>query len=335
MSSPQGNPRPPIEVVQPDANWPRWYATEQALVRSALGPALLGIEHIGSTSVPRLAAKPTVDIIAGVVGRAAADRALPALAGLGYSDVTPEDNPDWYYCLGRRDAGRHFHLHLARHESRFWYRHLEFRDFLRSHEAIAREYAELKQELARRWPLERMKYCLAKSGFIRRVEASAGGACIRVLEPADVLPLAEVFEPWNKPVKQFRDYHAEQGRGERVVFIALLNRRPVGYVTVVWRPRYQPFSDAGMPEIVDLNVIAEFRGRSIGSALVYEAEMAAARAGAAVIGISVSQSGEYSVANRLYPLLGFVPDGRGITPEDNELHLTKELLPVDRPATAG
>jgi GrpB-like predicted nucleotidyltransferase (UPF0157 family)/GNAT superfamily N-acetyltransferase len=335
MSSPQGNHRPPIEVVQPDANWPRWYATEQALVRSALGPALLGIEHIGSTSVPGLVAKPTVDILAGVAGKTVADDALPALAGLGYNDVTPEDDPDWYYCLGRRDAGRHFHLHLARHESRFWHRHLEFRDFLRSRDAVAREYADLKRELARRWPLERMKYCLAKSGFIRRVEALAGGARLRALESADVLPLAEVFEAWNKTVKQFRDYHAEQERGERVVLVALLNGRPVGYVTVVWRPSYQPFSDAGIPEIVDLNVVTGFQRRSIGSALVYEAEMAAARAGAAAIGISVSQSGEYSVANRLYPLLGFVPDGRGITSEDNELHLTKELLSVDRPAAAG
>ena len=106
----------PIVVVAPDPHWPEWFGEESVLVRAALGKSLLGLEHIGSTSVPGLGGKPTIDMMAGVAGRNEADAALPALAAIGYTDVTPEpEDPDWYYCIGKGGGtDRHFHLHLAR-----------------------------------------------------------------------------------------------------------------------------------------------------------------------------------------------------------------------------
>jgi GrpB-like predicted nucleotidyltransferase (UPF0157 family)/GNAT superfamily N-acetyltransferase len=316
----------PIQIVTPDQRWPEWFGEESVLVRAALGVSLLGLEHIGSTSVPGLGGKPTVDMIAGVVGRSIADAALPALAAIGYADVTPEpEDPDWYYCVGKGSGSdRHFHLHLARHESGFWHRHIAFRDFLRTHAAVADEYFELKQSLAVRCRDERMRYCTAKTGFVRWVEIQAAGVSITEMAENDVAAIVRTFERWQKTTRQYEDYYAEQRRGERVVLVAKLAGAVVGYVTLLTASGYAAFREQGIPEITDLNVINQHQRRGIGSALIYAAERLARQRGCAVVGIGVEQSPDYGVPNRLYPHLGFEPDGRGITP-DNELHLLKPL----------
>jgi GrpB-like predicted nucleotidyltransferase (UPF0157 family) len=317
----------PIRIVGPDACWPEWFAEESLLVRDALGKSLLGIEHIGSTSVPGLGGKPTVDMMAGVVGRNEADAVLPLLAAIGYTDVTPEpDDPDWYYCIGKGGgAARRFHLHLARHESGFWHRHIVFRDFLCAHPAAAEEYFELKRSLAARCCAERMKYNTAKTGFILWVEAQAAGVSIAQMVEPDIAAIAHTFERWHKTVRQYEEYYAQQQRGEREVLVAWLTGAVVGYVTLMTLSGYPPFRQQGIPEIADLNVINEHQRKGIGSALVYAAERLARARGCSAIGIGVERSPAYDAANRLYPHLGFEPDGHGITASDNELHLVKPL----------
>jgi GrpB-like predicted nucleotidyltransferase (UPF0157 family)/GNAT superfamily N-acetyltransferase len=317
----------PIEIVAPDPRWPGWFGEENALVRATLGKSLLGIEHIGSTSVPGLGGKPTIDMMAGVAGRNEADAALPVLAAIGYTDVTPEsEDPEWYYCIGKGGgAARRFHLHLVRSESGFWRRHIVFRDFLRSHAAVAEEYFELKQSLAARCRDERMKYCTAKTAFIRLVEAQAAGVNIAEMTEPDVARIVRTFARWDKTVQQYEGYFAEQQRGERDVFVAELAGAVVGYATLLMSSEYQPFREQRIPEIADLNVINEHQRGGIGSALIYAAERYARERGFAFIGIGVEQSPAYAAANRLYPHLGFEPDGRGITAHDNELHLLKPL----------
>jgi 2-polyprenyl-3-methyl-5-hydroxy-6-metoxy-1,4-benzoquinol methylase/GNAT superfamily N-acetyltransferase len=146
----------------------------------------------------------------------------------------------------------------------------------------------------------------------------------RMTEP-DIAAIAKAFERWHKTVKQYEGYFAEQQRGERVVLVAKLAGDVVGYGTLLSLSGYAPFREQGIPEIADLNVIREYQHKGIGSALVYAAERLARACGCAAIGIAVEQSPDYESANRLYPHLGFEPDGRGITTHDNELHLTKPL----------
>jgi len=317
----------PIRIVAPDPRWPRWFNEEGVLVRAALGRSLLGLEHVGSTSVPGLGAKPTVDMMAGVAGKTVADAALPALAQIGYTDVLPvPEGTDWYYCLGKGSGtDRHFHLHLARHENGFWHRHIVFRDFLRAHPDAAREYLELKRSLAARCRDERMKYNTAKTGFILWVEAQAAGASIAQMAESDIVAIARVFERWHKTTKQYEDYYAQQRRGERAVLVARLEGKVVGYVTLLTVSGYAPFREQGIPEVADLNVINEHQRKGIGSGLVYAAERLARQRGYTAVGIGVEQSPAYEMANRLYPHLGFEPDGRGITASDNEIHLRKPL----------
>jgi GrpB-like predicted nucleotidyltransferase (UPF0157 family)/predicted N-acetyltransferase YhbS len=320
----------PIVIVAPDPRWPRWFDEEGVIVRSALGSSLLGLEHVGSTSVPGLGAKPTIDMLAGLSSRKEADAALPALAQVGYTDVLPvPEGSDWYYCLCKGSGtDRHFHLHLARHENGFWRRHIVFRDFLRVHPAAAEEYFELKRSLAARCRDERMKYNTAKTGFIRWVEAQAAGASIAQMAESDIVAIARVFERWHKTTKQYEDYYAEQRRGERAVLVARLGGEVVGYVTLLAVSRYAPLREQGIPETSDLNVINEHQRKGIGSGLVYAAERLARQRGYAAVGIDVEQSPAYDAANRLYPHLGFEPDGRGITVADSGLHYLHLLKPL-------
>ncbi|MCS7222854.1 MAG: GNAT family N-acetyltransferase [Anaerolineae bacterium] len=159
------------------------------------------------------------------------------------------------------------------------------------------------------------------------------GIAIRKMTERDVDEVARTFAVWRRSRALYQRYFSEQLMGDRLVLVAWCGRKAVGYVTVVWESTYEPFRRAGIPEIVDLSVITEYQRRGIGTALIHAAEDAARQRTCARIGISVVQSPEYAAANRLYPKLGYVPDGRGITWYDNELHLVKTL--DGRDATEG
>ena len=106
--------------------------------------------------------------------------------------------------------------------------------------------------------------------------------------------------------------------GARHVIVAREQGRFAGYVTILWRSVYEPFADAGIPEVNDFNVLPDLRRRRIGSALMDEAErMIAARA--QTVGIGVGLEPGYGAAQRLYVRRGYVPDGRGITAHGRRL----------------
>ena len=116
---------------------------------------------------------------------------------------------------------------------------------------------------------------------------------------------------WHKPATQYERYLAEQGRGERVVLVALVAGTFAGYLTIVWQSGYDPFRAAGVPEIVDFNVLPRLRRRGIGTSLLDEAERRIAER-SAVAGIGVGMYADYGAAQRLYPKRGYLPDGRGL-----------------------
>jgi len=151
---------------------------------------------------------------------------------------------------------------------------------------------------------------------------------IRKMQRRDQEPLAERFP--HKREGRFEEYYLEHLQNLRVLFVAYEKRedeepRYLGYVTLQWESKYTQFWRRTIPEITDLNVAEPYRKQGIGSALIAACETEARRAGFSTIGISVEQSEEYAAANRLYPTLGYEPDGHGITPDDNELHLVKKL----------
>ena len=109
----------PVVIVPYDMNWPWIYEEEKRFVLGGVRQIVRSLEHIGSTSVPGLCAKPIVDILAGVDGPGDAEHCRVLLLPFGYESVSLGDNPDWYYCLGKGSHTPSFHLHLVREGSQF------------------------------------------------------------------------------------------------------------------------------------------------------------------------------------------------------------------------
>jgi GrpB-like predicted nucleotidyltransferase (UPF0157 family) len=163
--------REPIAIVDPDPSWP----VQAAELRGQLGGLLTrwlatDIHHVGSTSVPGLAAKPILDLMAGIADLDAAPDIAATLAGHGWHYVPPKlDERDYRrFFVQVVDGHRHAHLHLMRPDTDDWYRHLAFRDRLRADEELRGRYAELKRRLAAAHTEDREAYTEAKSDFVNR-----------------------------------------------------------------------------------------------------------------------------------------------------------------------
>lgn len=167
--------RPSIVVEEYDPQWPRLYEEERARIMTAIGQTLVAIEHVGSTAVPGLAAKPIIDILAAVRLLVEARGHIEPLRLIGYEYV-PEYEAEFperrYFRKGPPEARTH-HLHVVELASTFWERHLLFRDYLRAHPQDACQYAALKRELAARHGADREAYTDAKTAFITSIEKTA------------------------------------------------------------------------------------------------------------------------------------------------------------------
>jgi GrpB-like predicted nucleotidyltransferase (UPF0157 family) len=159
----------PIEIVPYDPSWPMLFQREADVLRRALATWLVGpIEHIGSTAVPGLAAKPVIDIMAGVQALDDSRPAVEAATAVGYCYAPYQVELEHWFCKPSA-AFRTHHLHLIPVGSPQWSRPIAFRDYLRAHADEAREYAALKWRLAEAHRLDREAYTQAKRPFIDRI----------------------------------------------------------------------------------------------------------------------------------------------------------------------
>jgi GrpB-like predicted nucleotidyltransferase (UPF0157 family) len=160
----------PIEVVDYDATWPRQFEEERRRILAAIGRYVAEVEHIGSTAVAGLAAKPIIDILVGLRSLADAANCINPLTGLGYEYV-PEfeaELPERRYFRRVEPRPRTHHIHMVENTSEFWRRQLLFRDYLRAHPEDARAYELLKRDLVSRFEVGR-DYAAAKSVFISAI----------------------------------------------------------------------------------------------------------------------------------------------------------------------
>lgn len=153
-----------------DPAWPALFGRERARVASALGAWLVGpVEHIGSTAVPGLPAKPIVDMLARITDYDRASGMVAAMAAIGWVHAPePHDQKTrtWSFCFP--DPGwRTHHLHVVEDRSPHWRSWLAFRDHLRAHPGDAAEYARIKTELANGNRHDRPAYRAGKAPFIR------------------------------------------------------------------------------------------------------------------------------------------------------------------------
>jgi len=162
--------------VDHDPAWAVRFAEQQVVVEDLLRPWLTGpVEHIGSTAVPGLRAKPVIDMLAPVGSLAEARTAIPVLAEAGWL-FWPEDPCGYYrlWLLRPRPEARTHHLQVAEGEDPHVRALLAFRDALRADAGLRREYASLKEQLASQHPDGRNAYTNAKGAFIERALRQAG-----------------------------------------------------------------------------------------------------------------------------------------------------------------
>jgi GrpB-like predicted nucleotidyltransferase (UPF0157 family)/ribosomal protein S18 acetylase RimI-like enzyme len=162
-----------VEVAPYDAQWPARFAHEAAAVRAALGDAVVAIEHVGSTSVPGLAAKPVIDMMPLLRDIRDANKGIAAMAASGYIPRGEFGLPGRSYFVKGSAHARLVHCHAYAFDHPEVERHLAFRDYLRTHAAARRAYAALKIELAQKHPTDIVAYMDGKDGLIKQLEAEA------------------------------------------------------------------------------------------------------------------------------------------------------------------
>jgi GrpB-like predicted nucleotidyltransferase (UPF0157 family) len=163
-----------VKVSSYSPSWPVLFEQGAAVLRSRLHPWLVGgVEHIGSTAVPGLAAKPILDMLAGIRELDEARAAIPVLrVGYRHADHRPHEAL-WFYKQPGEDYEQRTHqLHLTRFDSALWRERLAFRNALRRDAALLREYESLKQDLSRCVALA--EYTNGKRDFVRRVLQAEG-----------------------------------------------------------------------------------------------------------------------------------------------------------------
>lgn len=149
-----------------DPRWATEFEHEAGVLSRLLGPLVTAIEHVGSTSVPGLAAKPIIDIALAFESRQQLDEARRALRSAGYHDVGDfGERGGVIIAKGPRSRRTHA-LHLVDARSDQWRGYLAFRDRLRRDTALRERYATLKRELAARFPFDRASYLAGKVEFI-------------------------------------------------------------------------------------------------------------------------------------------------------------------------
>ena len=162
-----------IVVIPYDASWPARFRIESQLLQVALSELKPVIEHIGSTAVPGLAAKPIIDMLVGVASLSAFESQAQRLGIFGYQYIPEYERalPDRRFFKRVINGVRTHHVHVVEHSGVYWKRYLKFRNSLRADAWLAARYAELKRRLAMRHSTDRDAYTNGKTGFIEAVLA--------------------------------------------------------------------------------------------------------------------------------------------------------------------
>jgi GrpB-like predicted nucleotidyltransferase (UPF0157 family) len=163
-----GLKRGTVQVVPYRADWPNSFEQERRVLREHIGRHVLDIQHVGSTAVPGLDAKPIIDIAVGLASLSVIPRCRQPLCGLGYID-RGDSGTDGGYLFVKESAPevRTHHLHMVTMDDPQWSNYLRFRDMLRADDDLRTRYSELKNRLQEQVAQDRTAYTKAKQDFFR------------------------------------------------------------------------------------------------------------------------------------------------------------------------
>ena len=158
-----------MTIAEPEQRWAE--LGRQACL--TLAPLFSAVEHIGSTAVPGLPAKPIIDLQLSVARIDPVEAYREPLERLGYLFVPDPESPDFHLFARPAERPRTHHLHVCESGSDHERRHVAVRDFLRAHPDAAAEYEALKRSLAAEHPQDRLAYIEGKAAFMALLEAQA------------------------------------------------------------------------------------------------------------------------------------------------------------------
>ena len=156
-----------VKLASYTPEWESIYQGEEIMLRTALGNRALDIQHIGSTSVPEISAKPIIDIAIAVASDEDIDGCIAPLASVGYEYLGEFGLPGRHFFV--KGNPRTHHIHVVRTDSHHWRQWIYFRNYLRRYPDVAREYDNLKRSLAQQYAENREAYLAGKAPFITRV----------------------------------------------------------------------------------------------------------------------------------------------------------------------
>lgn len=160
-----------VLLFEAHETWAVEFALEKSRIIDAIGEHVLDVQHIGSTAIPGVPAKPVLDILVGVGDFDEARTCVASLEKIGYCDRHEHGIPRRHYFV-KGDPRTH-HLHMVERDGEHWRTIVEFRDFLRGHPRSARAYAEAKRNLARTYSLDKGAYQREKDEIVQRLLQTA------------------------------------------------------------------------------------------------------------------------------------------------------------------
>lgn len=170
-----GLKRGTVKLMPYDPKWPDLFNKEKALLQKTFGDQILAIEHIGSTAIPGISAKPIIDIEIGVESLDVARDMKEKFEKIGYEHrpFVPgytKEEMQWeeLYAKGPEEK-RTYYVHVTIYDDSHWKNDLFFRDYLRQNLSVAKDYTELKQKLAKKYTNDRRSYTDGKDSFIKNI----------------------------------------------------------------------------------------------------------------------------------------------------------------------
>lgn len=169
-----GLKRGKVKLVPYNPKWSEIFKKEKKILQKGLGKMIIDIQHVGSTAIPKLPAKPIIDIavaVSDLSGKKVAKYIEP-LKKLGYEyrgKERPHRHTREHLFVKGGEEKRICHLHMVEFDSKVWKNYLLFRDYLRAHKKTADEYAKLKLELAKKFSDNRKSYTSGKDKFIQEL----------------------------------------------------------------------------------------------------------------------------------------------------------------------
>jgi GrpB-like predicted nucleotidyltransferase (UPF0157 family) len=165
-----GLKRGKVKLSPYDQKWLEVFKKEKKILQKVLKDTIIDIQHVGSTAVPGIPAKPIIDIAVAIsrVNRKKVEMYIKPLKKVGYV-YRGEDRPRQHLFAKGSEKKRICYLHMVKFDSKDWKNYLLFRNYLRTHKKIAEEYAKLKLSLARKFPNNRTLYTDGKDKFIQKI----------------------------------------------------------------------------------------------------------------------------------------------------------------------